>query len=115
MLLFYFILDKVQLKRKRLRTGNDVNLFDISPHDGRKFSIIYLFHFISSLVMGTIRNDSFSLFQSSFLLRSFCYEIYFIKLLPLLLDGIRIEFQMLLQKMLTKVLFKFTLYLSIYH
>ncbi|XP_055309585.1 embryonic polarity protein dorsal-like isoform X6 [Sitodiplosis mosellana] len=27
--------DKVQLKRKRLRTGNDVNLFDISPHDGR--------------------------------------------------------------------------------
>lgn len=44
MFFFLFFLDKVQLKRKRLRTGNDVNLFDISPHDGRKFSIIYLFH-----------------------------------------------------------------------
>lgn len=48
---FYFVLDKVQLKRKRLRTGNDVNLFDISPRDGRKFSFIsfslfIFYHFI---------------------------------------------------------------------
>lgn len=42
----FFVLDKVELKRKRLKTGNDLNLFDISPNDGRKFSFSYFIIFI---------------------------------------------------------------------
>lgn len=43
---FFFVLDKVELKRKRLKTGNNLDLFDISPNDGRKFSFSYFIIFI---------------------------------------------------------------------
>lgn len=36
----FSVLDKVELKRKRLRTGNELNFLDI---DGSKFSHILIF------------------------------------------------------------------------
>lgn len=54
MLKFYqfFVLDKIESKRKRLRTGNELNVYDIAPHDGRKFFFDYFTIFFLLLFIG---------------------------------------------------------------